>query len=144
MVVLGYTYFVVETSACSPSLEWFKNPPSLETIIEGNPIVFIGAVISADGKPYYLPGMGMFTNAKFKIEMPIKGVGGDTIEIRQGQPSACLNKYLTGERWFFAGDIRGSSTLSAFALHSVFYQDRVKRLYELFPAAKRLSPTPPN
>ncbi len=110
--------------ACRPTESSLRNRPLLEAIISSNPIVFIGSVIASGwpeekvmiGNPpreVYRPRTWFpVPNATIKIEIPIRGVTGDTIEIRQGLPGVCENEFNTGQRWFFAGNTEGSSYFS--------------------------------
>jgi hypothetical protein len=79
--------------ACSLSPDAIAKRPRLDEVVTSRPIVFIGTVVDV------LPGEKLFigdpprdvspplerdpfAKAKFKIEIPIRGVTGDFIEIR--------------------------------------------------------------
>jgi hypothetical protein len=113
--------------ACSLSPDAIAKRPRLEEVVTSRPIVFIGTVVDV------LPGEKLFigdpprdvspplerdpfAKAKFKIEIPIRGVTGDFIEIRSGQVAMCGQHHQIGERWFFAGDANGSNFLDRSAL----------------------------
>jgi hypothetical protein len=117
MLGIGLT---TEALACSV----IGNSPRLEAAISSNSIVFIGTVMSSGwseqkkmviGDPpreVTLPLRGSPAYATLRVEIPIKGVTGDVIEIPQGRGGLCEIQFNTGDRWFFAGSTTGSGYFS--------------------------------
>jgi hypothetical protein len=110
-----------QAAACSVNMAPGYQPPRVEEIVSKRPIVFIGTVVSSGrperkttvGTPPREAMIGVPTEpieiAKFRIEIPIRGVTEGVFEVRNGQNGMCSNEFNVGERWFFSGTKDGSS-----------------------------------
>jgi hypothetical protein len=106
-----------EGSACSITPGW--KPPTLVEWLTKSPVSFIGTVITSGwpegkivvGSPPREILFGRRTrepvNAKFRIEVALRGVVTPVFEVRQGEDT-CDNEFQPGERWLFVGTRNGS------------------------------------
>jgi hypothetical protein len=106
-----------ESAACSIATGW--KPPPLVEWLANSPVSFIGTVITSGwpeekivvGPP---PREIIFgrrirgpVNAKFRIEVALRGVTTPVFEVRQAEDT-CDNEFQPGERWLFVGTRNGS------------------------------------
>ena len=106
-----------EGAACSIAPGW--KPPTLVEWLTKSPVSFIGTVITSGwpegkivvGSPPREIIFGRRTrepvNAKFRIEVALRGVVTPVFEVRQGEDT-CDNEFQPGERWLFVGTRNGS------------------------------------
>ena len=106
-----------EAAACSSAPGW--TPPPLAEWLAHSPVSFIGTVISSGwpegkivvGSPPREIVVGRRTrelvNAKFRIEVGLRGVTTPLFEVQQGE-TTCDNEFQPGERWLFVGTRNGS------------------------------------
>jgi hypothetical protein len=106
-----------ESAACSMAPGW--KPPPLAEWLANSRVSFIGAVISSGwpegkivvGSPpreiIFGRRTGEPVNAKFRIEIALRGVTTPVFEVRQGDDT-CDNEFQPGERWLFVGTRNGS------------------------------------
>jgi hypothetical protein len=111
------TILAREAAACSIAPGW--TPPPLAEWLARSPVVFIGTVLSSGwpeekivvGSPPREVVVGRRTrevvNARFQVEVALRGVSSPKFEIRQGETS-CDNEFQPGERWLFVGTRYGS------------------------------------
>jgi hypothetical protein len=106
-----------EAAACSAAPGW--KPPPLAEWLANSPVSFIGTVITSGwpegkivvGSPPREIIIGRRTresvNAKFRVEVALRGVTTPLFDVRQGEDT-CDNEFQPGERWLFVGTRNGS------------------------------------
>ena len=117
MLTLLVAILSSEAAACSVAPGW--KPPPLAEWLANSPVSFIGTVITSGwpegkivvGSPPREIMFGRRTrepaNAKFRIEVALRGVTTPLFEVRQGEHT-CDNEFQPGERWLFVGTRNGS------------------------------------
>lgn len=117
MLALLFAIPASEGAACSIATGW--KPPPLVEWLANSPVSFIGTVITSGwpegkivvGSPPREIIFGRRTrgpvNAKFRIEVALRGVTTPVFEVRQGEDT-CDNEFQPGERWLFVGTRNGS------------------------------------
>ena len=153
MCALPIAISASEAAACSVVLPGWQPPPLVEWLAN-SPVSFIGVVITSGwpeekivvGSPAREIIFGRRTreraNAKFRIEVALRGVTTPLFEVRQGEHT-CDNEFQPGERWLFVGTrygsfIFGGSRILRSALGKEFplRADDRNAILQVFPDAK--------